>query len=154
MHYIYIKIITLPLHSMNLICHHLTDSLLPLIHSTEVATWNIHDGSVDVFLKRPSLEGARNLLQSANVSYEVVIEDLQQAIAEENPPKEVIEQLQNRKGKRNGNGTRYDKRYCNQSSLRFLNNNINNTLTFKSNKCYFSTINAALPAHYCNILCI
>ena len=53
---------------------------------------------MDLLLKKPVIDGARALLSSANVTYEIVIEDLQEAIANENPPKEVIEQFQNRKG--------------------------------------------------------
>lgn len=66
--------------------------------------WGLHGSkngttaSVDVFLKKPSVIGARKLLNDANVQYDVVIEDLQKAIETENPPKEEIEQLQNRKG--------------------------------------------------------
>lgn len=66
--------------------------------------WGLHGSrngtaaSVDVFLKEPSVIGAKKLLDDANVSYDVVIEDLQKAIETENPPKEEIEQLQNRKG--------------------------------------------------------
>lgn len=55
--------------------------------------------STDLLLKKSIVEGARQLLSNANVTYEIVIGDLQEAIANENPPKEVIEQFQNRKGK-------------------------------------------------------
>lgn len=67
--------------------------------------WGLHgrnngtSASVDVFLKQPSVIGARKLLDDAKVKYDVVIEDLQKAIETENPPKEEIEQLQNRKGR-------------------------------------------------------
>ena len=60
---------------------------------------------MDLLLKKPVIDGARALLSSANVTYEIVIEDLQEAIANENPPKEVIEQFQNRKGECVINGT-------------------------------------------------
>lgn len=66
--------------------------------------WGLHGSkngstaSVDVFLKQPSVLAAKKLLEAAHVSYDVVIEDLQKAIETENPPKEEIEQLQNRKG--------------------------------------------------------
>lgn len=55
--------------------------------------------STDLLLKKSMVEGAHQLLSNANVTYEIVIGDLQEAIANENPPKEVIEQFQNRKGK-------------------------------------------------------
>lgn len=60
--------------------------------------WNVNRTSVDMFLKKPVIMEARQLLDKANVTYEVIIDNLQNAIEEENPPKEVIEQLQNRKG--------------------------------------------------------
>lgn len=53
---------------------------------------------MDLLLRKPVIEGAHHLLDAANVTYEIVIEDVQGAIAQENPPKEVIEQFQNRKG--------------------------------------------------------
>lgn len=38
------------------------------------------------------------MLSEANISYSILIEDLQKDIENENPPKEQIEMLQNRKG--------------------------------------------------------
>lgn len=69
-------------------------------HSAEdITMWGLNHTSVDLLVKKPIIAGARHLLSNANVTYEVVIDDLQEAIAHENPPKEVIEQFQNRKGK-------------------------------------------------------
>lgn len=64
-----------------------------------ITIWKVNQTSTDLLLKKGMVEGARRLLSNANVTYEIVIEDLQEAIANENPPKEVIEQFQNRKGK-------------------------------------------------------
>lgn len=60
--------------------------------------WNVNDTSVDLFLKRSALDGADRALNAANVSYSILIADLQSEIEAENPPKDQIEQLQNRKG--------------------------------------------------------
>lgn len=61
--------------------------------------WNVNETSVDLFLKRASVDGARVALQAANVTYSILINDVQKEIETENPPQEQIEQLQNRKGK-------------------------------------------------------
>lgn len=65
---------------------------------SDIAMWKLHHTSVDLLLRKPNIEGAQHLLSNANVTYEIVIDDLQEAISKENPPKEVIEQFQNRKG--------------------------------------------------------
>lgn len=64
-----------------------------------MALWNTNGTSVDLLLKQPSLSAATRLMAAANVSYAVLIDDLQRDIEAENPPAEVIQQLQNRKGK-------------------------------------------------------
>lgn len=61
--------------------------------------WNTNGTSVDLLLKSPSIMGATRLLADANISYSVVINDLQKDIEAENPSKDIIQQLQNRKGK-------------------------------------------------------
>lgn len=61
--------------------------------------WNYNTTSVDIFLKRSNLMGARNLLQAANVPFDVVIDDMQKAIDQENPPKDQLELWENRDGK-------------------------------------------------------
>ncbi|XP_055684651.1 carboxypeptidase B-like isoform X2 [Lutzomyia longipalpis] len=66
----------------------------------DVAMWNLNGTSVDMFLKKPVIADARKLLENAKVPFDVIIDDLQHAIDTENPPPEVIEQLQNRKGHR------------------------------------------------------
>lgn len=61
--------------------------------------WNVNETSVDLFLQQSAVSGAGRTLQEANVTYSILIEDLQQEIESENPPQDEIEQLQNRKGK-------------------------------------------------------
>lgn len=65
---------------------------------SDVAMWNVNETSVDLFLKRSAVDGAGQALQAANVSYSILINDVQKEIETENPPQEQIEQLQNRKG--------------------------------------------------------
>lgn len=64
----------------------------------DVALWNTNGTSVDLLLRQAALSGADRLMADANVSYAVLIDDLQRNIEAENPPAEVIHQLQNRKG--------------------------------------------------------
>lgn len=51
-----------------------------------------------MLLKQPSVLGATQLLTGANVSYDVIIDDLQRNIDAENPPVDATQQLQFRKG--------------------------------------------------------
>lgn len=75
-----------------------TDKILDYI--SDALTWNTNGTtSVDLFLKKGAIKGARQLLDTANVTYNIIIHDVQNQIENENPPKEIIEQLQNRKGK-------------------------------------------------------
>ncbi|XP_055710873.1 carboxypeptidase B-like isoform X2 [Phlebotomus papatasi] len=76
------------------------NAVADLQHKFNVAMWNLNGTSVDMFLKKPVIADARKLLENAKVPFDVVIDDLQHAIDTENPPPEVIEQLQNRKGHR------------------------------------------------------
>lgn len=63
--------------------------------------WNLNQNmtSVDLLIKKPIVNGVKQFLELTKVPYDVLIEDLQNAIDTENPPKEEIEKLQNRKGK-------------------------------------------------------
>lgn len=56
-----------------------------------------------MLLKQPSVLGATQLLTGANVSYHIIIDDLQRNIDAENPSAEAIQQLQLRKGTRGVN---------------------------------------------------
>lgn len=66
----------------------------------EVAIWNTNGPTADVFVKRPALlSGAADFLTKSNVSYTIVVEDMQHEIETENPTKSEHEELQYRKGK-------------------------------------------------------
>lgn len=62
--------------------------------------WNLNQNntSVDLLIKKPIVIGVKQFLDVTKVPYDVLIDDLQKAIDMENPPKEEIEHLQNRKG--------------------------------------------------------
>lgn len=65
----------------------------------DVAVWSSHGPTADLFLKKPALDGgAAAILESANVTYSVVIKDMQEAIDTVNPRPEEIALLQDRKG--------------------------------------------------------
>ncbi|XP_055551619.1 carboxypeptidase B-like [Wyeomyia smithii] len=62
------------------------------------AMWAFNATSVDIFLKHPKLAGARKLLRRAKISFDVVIDNMQRAIEQENPPKDQLELWENRDG--------------------------------------------------------
>lgn len=65
----------------------------------DVAMWSSHGTTADLFVKKPAVDGgAAAVLESANVTYSVVIADMQEAIDGENPRPEEIALLQDRKG--------------------------------------------------------
>lgn len=64
----------------------------------DVALWSTNGTEVDVFLKKSSVDGVRQVLKENNISYSVLIEDMQRQIEHENPPIEEIEEFQNRNG--------------------------------------------------------
>lgn len=65
----------------------------------DVAMWNTHGSTADLFVQKPAVDGgAAAILESANVTYSVVIKDMQEAIDAENPRPEEIALLQDRKG--------------------------------------------------------
>lgn len=70
------------------------------VRSTDVSLWNSNGTSVDLFLQQSAVADAGRTLATNNVRYSVVIEDLQKAIDEENPPEQDIE-YQDRAGKTN-----------------------------------------------------
>lgn len=61
--------------------------------------WKEVKQEVDYLLKPQVLAEAERHVKAANLSRIVLIDNLQQVIEVENPPAEVIEELQNRKGK-------------------------------------------------------
>ncbi|EAT48325.1 AAEL000653-PA [Aedes aegypti] len=69
-----------------------------MIHLTDASMWNYNITYVDVFVKGPKLSGARKLLAKARIPFEVIIDDVQKAIDNENPPKEAVDLWENRDG--------------------------------------------------------
>lgn len=66
---------------------------------TDGQLWKEVKAEVDYLLKPNFIEQAERHIRSANLSRIILIDDLQKVIDVENPPKDVIENLQNRKGK-------------------------------------------------------
>lgn len=75
------------------------NAVIELQKNFQISMWNLQKGHVDVFVKQPVVKSAKQLLKNSNVPFEVVIDDLQKAIDEENPPKEQIVEWQVRNGK-------------------------------------------------------
>jgi len=65
----------------------------------ETSIWNSDGKTADLFLKRSAIEDVRQQFKVNNISYSVVVDDLQKKIDEENP-KEDESQYQNRSGHR------------------------------------------------------
>jgi hypothetical protein len=74
------------------------NAVLQLQKKFKISMWNLQHSHVDMFVKQPVVQDAKKLLIDSNVPFEVVIDDLQKAIDEENPPHEQIVQWQNRNG--------------------------------------------------------
>lgn len=66
----------------------------------DVAMWSLNQNhtTVDVMVRKHEVDKVKQYLDKKNVPYNILIEDLQRAIDTENPPKDHIEALQNRKG--------------------------------------------------------
>ncbi|XP_014606637.1 PREDICTED: carboxypeptidase B-like [Polistes canadensis] len=64
--------------------------------------WFSNDTTVDIMVKQDAIARTSRILKEKNLRYEVVINDLQRAINEENPPlsSELMEELEGRKGHR------------------------------------------------------
>lgn len=70
--------------------------------TADVDLWSAKGPNADLLVKKEAVVGgAADILRSNNISYNVVIHDLQHAIDAENPKPEEIAQLQDRKGKCN-----------------------------------------------------
>ncbi|XP_072945062.1 carboxypeptidase B-like isoform X1 [Epargyreus clarus] len=66
-----------------------------------ISTWAGNHSYVDVFIKPNAIENVTRVFQRENISYEVVIDDLQKRINEENPPLDENDiELQDRQGHR------------------------------------------------------
>jgi hypothetical protein len=61
---------------------------------------NVSNSYVDLFLKSSVVEEAKEFMTTSNTPYEVVINDVQDAIDTENPPLDEIDLWQNRDGKK------------------------------------------------------
>ncbi|XP_035732272.1 carboxypeptidase B-like [Vespa mandarinia] len=64
--------------------------------------WSVNDTIADIMVKQDAIPRASRILREQKVRYDVVIDDLQKAIDEENPPlsAELMEELEGRKGHR------------------------------------------------------
>lgn len=69
----------------------------------QVSMWslqmtNVTNSHVDMFVKRAMVDDARSFLEKVRVPFDVIINDIQDAINTENPPLDDIELWQNRNG--------------------------------------------------------
>lgn len=60
--------------------------------------WGGNNSAIDILVKPDSVEKVRRVLNDEHIRFDIAIEDLQQAIDEENPPLEE-EDFDNRNGK-------------------------------------------------------
>lgn len=73
--------------------------LKPLQDEAYAQVWNYErNDHLDVLVHGSGIEKAKQILKNAGVNYTVQIQDLTQAIKEENPPKKFIQDLVNRNG--------------------------------------------------------
>lgn len=65
-----------------------------------ISTWGGSQSSIDVLVKPNAVQNVTRVFNRENISFEVVINDLQERINEENPPLDQNElELQDRRGK-------------------------------------------------------
>lgn len=62
--------------------------------------WSGNSTNIDILVKQGSIEKVKQKLQDNNIKFVVIIEDLQKAIDEENPPFTEEEDLNDRQGNR------------------------------------------------------
>jgi Carboxypeptidase activation peptide len=79
------------------------NAVMELQKQFQVSIWNLHksnatEPSVDMFVKSAMVNDARSFLESARVPFDVVINDVQDAINSENPSLDDVEHWQNRNG--------------------------------------------------------
>ncbi|KAJ8951569.1 hypothetical protein NQ318_020446 [Aromia moschata] len=65
--------------------------LLKLRDENDISTWGGNTTSIDILVKPGSLEKVATTLSNYNIRYEILIDDLQRAIDEENPPVDTSE---------------------------------------------------------------
>lgn len=56
-----------------------------------IEKWFTNSTSVDIMVKKDNSEMVKNALNNGSLSFDVFIEDIQQAINEENPPINEVE---------------------------------------------------------------
>lgn len=64
----------------------------------DVTIWSTKGNEINMILKKSAIDVVRKLLQENNISYAVVIKDMQKLIEQENPAPGKIMQLQKRNG--------------------------------------------------------
>lgn len=69
---------------------------------TAYSIWSNNGSAADIFVRSYMVEYVESVFKCAGVQYDVIINDVQQAIKEENPPlsPEAQEELEGRKGSR------------------------------------------------------
>ncbi|XP_030760511.1 carboxypeptidase B-like [Sitophilus oryzae] len=75
------------------------DVLAKLREEQDITMWGGNSSSIDILVKSDSIKKVRNALSEKNIKFYVTIDDLQQAIDDENPPLEE-EDFDNRNGHR------------------------------------------------------
>lgn len=69
--------------------------------STEGQKWASNTTSVDMFVKKDKIEEVKQSLSNASMEFRILVENVQDAIDEENPPlkMEELNEFSTRKGK-------------------------------------------------------
>jgi len=72
------------------------------LYSLAYSIWSNNASAADIFVKNNMVENIESLFKSYGVKYQILIDDVEQAIKEENPPlsPEAQEELEGRKGLR------------------------------------------------------
>lgn len=76
---------------------------IPIIffgYSTEGQKWASNTTSVDIYIKKDKIQEVKQALNNASMDFRILVEDVQQAIDEENPPQkfEELNEFSTRKG--------------------------------------------------------
>lgn len=79
------------------------NAISELQNTYHTTMWNLQmanasNAFVDMFVKQAVVDDAREFLKKAQIPFEVIIEDVQDAIDTENPPLDEIDLWQNRDG--------------------------------------------------------
>lgn len=67
---------------------------------TAYSIWSNNVSAADIFIQRNMVDNIGQLFETYNLRYEILIDDVERAIKEENPPlsQEAQEELEGRKG--------------------------------------------------------